>query len=188
MTASLRSVVVMPGGGRRVRLPDRGAEATFKVAGDETGGRLAIVESAPAPGAPGLPPHRHRRSDEALYVLEGELAVRVGRRTVQAPAGSFIFIPRGTVHAFSNPGPAAARVLVIFAPAGLEQFLEETAELYRRDRSRGSAEEEQRSGVSRAPDPPRLAALRNRHDTEIVGARQGVRPGTRGSRREKRRA
>ncbi len=187
MTASLRSVVVMPGDGRRVRLPDRGAEATFKVAGDETGGRLAIVESALAPGAPGLPPHRHRRSDEALYVLEGELAVRVGRRTVQAPAGSFIFVPRGTVHAFSNPGPAAARALVIFAPAGLEQFLEETAELYRRDRSRGSAEE-RRSGISRSPDPPRLAALRKQHDTEIVGARQGTRPGTRESRRVKRRA
>jgi len=155
MTAILRSVVLMPGCGRRVRLPDRGAEATFKVGGEETDGRLAIVESAPAPGARGLPPHRHRRSDEVLYVLEGEVTIRVERRTVKAAAGTFVFVPHGTVHAFSNPGPAAARVLVVFAPAGLEQFLEETAATF--------------SAGGRAPEPRRLAALRKQHDTEIVG-------------------
>src|SRR6202023_923460 len=105
----------------------RGARAVFKAVGDDTGGRFAILESRPAPGAPGLPRHGHRRSDEALYVVEGQVVIDIGDRSRNAPAGTFAFIPRGTVHRFRNPGPLPARVLVIFAPAGLERFLEETA-------------------------------------------------------------
>lgn len=157
MAAAGRTVVLMPGDGRRIRLPDRGSEVTFKAAGSDTGGRLAVVESAPAPGGPGFPPHRHRLADEALYVLEGEVAIRVGARAVRAAAGSFVFVPRGTVHAFSNPGPTPARVLIIFLPAGLEQFLEETAAAFR--------------AGGQLPDPRRLAEIRQRHDTELVESR-----------------
>jgi len=154
MAAAGRSVVLMPGHGRRIPLADRGSEVTIKATGDETGGRLAVVESAPAPGAPGLPPHRHRRSDEALYVVEGEVDIRVGGQMVRAAAGSFVFVPRGTVHAFSNPGPAAARVLVVFVPAGLEQFLEDTAAAF--------------PAGGPPPDARRLAEIRRRHDTALA--------------------
>lgn len=148
-------LVLIPGGGTRIALPDRGASATLKAVGEDTGGRFAVVESVPLPGAPGLPPHRHRNSDEALYVLEGEVKIRVAGRTVDAPSGSFAFIPRGTVHAFSNPGTKPARVLVIFAPAGLERYLEETAKAF------------VESGG--APDPETLRAIRAAHDTELEG-------------------
>ncbi len=153
MTAGPRPIVLMPGAGRQIALPDRGAVATLKAVGHDTGGRLSVVESAPQPGAPGLALHRHRRSDEALYVLEGVVTVRVGDRTASAPAGSFIFIPRGIAHMFRNPGPQAARVLVLFAPAGLERFLEETAAAFA-----GGA----------APDASVLGEIRSKHDTEVV--------------------
>jgi len=155
MTGGGESIVLTPGGGKRITLTDRGARVTLKAVGEDTGGRFSLVESAPAPGAPGLPPHRHRHSDEGLYVTEGELAVRVGERTVVAPAGTFIFIPRGTVHAFSNPGPRPAKVLIIFSPAGLEKYLEETAEAC--------------SAAGGLPDPRTLEAIRKKHDTELVG-------------------
>jgi quercetin dioxygenase-like cupin family protein len=147
----------MTGAGRQISLPDRGAIATLKAVGTDTGGQFSVVESAPAPGAPGLAMHRHHRTNEALYVLAGTVRVRVGERTTSAPAGSFVFIPRGTAHMFWNPGPGAARVLVIFAPAGVERFLEETAEAF--------------AAVGGPPDPARLHEIRMKHDTEIVEIR-----------------
>lgn len=148
------SVFLTPGAGRRIALPDRGASATLKAVGSDTGGRLAVVESAPAPGAPGLAMHRHHRSDEALYILEGTVTVRLGARTVRAPAGSFVFVPRDTSHMFWNPGPGPARVLVIFAPAGVERFLEETAAAF--------------AAAQGSPDPATLCEIRTKYDTELV--------------------
>jgi cupin domain len=66
------------------------------------------------PGPPRLiaPPHLHRSDDEAWYVLEGTLHVRVGDEVVVANAGSGVFVPRGTPHTYWNPGPEPARYLL----------------------------------------------------------------------------
>lgn len=65
------------------------------------------------PGPPRLiaPPHLHRSDDEAWYVLEGSLHVRVGKEVVEAHAGSAVFVPRGTPHTYWNPGHAPVRYL-----------------------------------------------------------------------------
>jgi mannose-6-phosphate isomerase-like protein (cupin superfamily) len=67
------------------------------------------------PGPPRLiaPPHLHRSDDEAWYVLEGILRVRVGKEEVEANAGSAVFVPRGTPHTYWNPGPNPARYLLV---------------------------------------------------------------------------
>src|SRR5262245_44738289 len=60
-------------------------------------------------GGPSGPPrliaplHVHFRDDEAWYVLEGTLRVRVGEDEVEAHAGSAVFVPRGTAHTYWNP-------------------------------------------------------------------------------------
>ena len=77
----------------------------------------------------GPPLHTHEAQDESWYVLEGELRFKLGDTMQAAPAGSFVFVPRGTVHAFQNVGPGPARILVIFTPAGMEPFFERFAEL-----------------------------------------------------------
>ena len=56
------------------------------------------------PGGPAGPPrfiaplHLHRHDDEAWYVLEGTLFIRVGDQDVEARAGSAVLVPRGTPH------------------------------------------------------------------------------------------
>ena len=155
-TADDSGIVLLPGAGRQISLPDRGAIVTLKATGTDTGGNFSVVESAPDPGAPGLPLHRHRRSDEALYVLEGDVTVRVGGRRWSLAAGSFVCIPRGTAHRFWNPGPGPARVLIIFAPAGVERFLEETAAAF--------------AASAGQPDPGLLREIRRKYDTELVGS------------------
>ena len=66
---------------------------TVKVASEDTDGAFAIVEeSTPPQGGP--PPHFHQQQGEALYVLEGEVEVLVGERTIRAGTGSCAYIPK----------------------------------------------------------------------------------------------
>jgi quercetin dioxygenase-like cupin family protein len=88
----------------------------------------SIVEWTTASSAPGTPPHLHRATDEAFYVLEGTFGFQVGDRTLEAPAGTFLFVPRGREHAFWNGGATEARLLSTLSPAGFESYFEELAE------------------------------------------------------------
>jgi mannose-6-phosphate isomerase-like protein (cupin superfamily) len=78
------------------------------------------------PGPPRLiaPPHLHRSDDEAWYVLEGTLHVRVGQEVVEANAGSAVFVPRGTPHAYWNPGPGPLRYLLVMT-ANIYRLIQE---------------------------------------------------------------
>jgi quercetin dioxygenase-like cupin family protein/ketosteroid isomerase-like protein len=118
-----------PGGGQTVKNPAGGA-LRFNARGAETGGALTTFETSAAPGE-GPPLHRHVREDEALYVLEGRLRVKLEESIHEATAGSFVFIPRALPHAWQNAGEDTARFLVMFTPAasGMEQFFERSAEL-----------------------------------------------------------
>ena len=87
-----------------------------------TGGdSFVIAEWRDAGGPPGpprfiAPLHLHRNDDEAWYVLEGTLCVRVGDSDVEAKAGSGVFVPRGTPHTYWNPGPGPLRYLLVMSP------------------------------------------------------------------------
>ncbi len=70
---------------------------------------------APFPGDQ-APPHVHHRSDEAFYVLDGQLEVLVGDERRTLGAGELAVIDAGTVHTFANRGPGGARILVIMTP------------------------------------------------------------------------
>jgi quercetin dioxygenase-like cupin family protein len=96
---------------------------TFKARGPETGGALTALESVIAPGD-GPPLHVHTGEDEVIYVLDGELRIRLGDVVHASPAGSFTFIPRGLEHCFHNAAGAPSRILVLFTPSGMEAFFE----------------------------------------------------------------
>jgi quercetin dioxygenase-like cupin family protein len=96
---------------------------TLKATRENTGGALALIEAS-VPAGSGPPPHVHANEDEAYYVLDGELEVLDKDRTFVASTGSFVFIPRGTLHRFHNVGHGHARLLFMFTPAGFEGFFE----------------------------------------------------------------
>jgi quercetin dioxygenase-like cupin family protein len=127
MTDEGLSLAVGPGDGTTIQGP-AGGPLTFKVRGEQTNGTLTAFENAIAPGD-GPPLHTHANEDEAWYVLEGELRFRLGTELRRAPAGSFVFVARGTPHCFQNVGARAARVLVMFTPAGMERFFDRFASL-----------------------------------------------------------
>lgn len=100
---------------------------TFLVSGEQSGGGFFAMEGlVPAGGGP--PPHIHENEDETLYILEGKCCVQIGEQQLVASPGDFIFLPRGTLHAFRNDGPDTLRLILTFVPAGIEQFFEEVLE------------------------------------------------------------
>lgn len=105
-----------------------GGGMVVKVRDQDTAGSYSVYDNTIPPGSPGPRPHLHRHHEEAFYVLEGELTVRVGSRKIVAPSGSFVVVPRGVVHQPSNPGTEPTRVLLVFSPRGMDRFFEEAAE------------------------------------------------------------
>ena len=98
--------------------PHQDGLARLLVAGEETGGRFALVETRARRGE-GPPRHVHTREDEVLYVLAGRLTVYRGEVTLDAPAGACVLLPRGGEHTYRVES-AEARLLVVLLPAGLE--------------------------------------------------------------------
>jgi quercetin dioxygenase-like cupin family protein len=118
-----------------VHLPGEGeghsagsSEILIKATGDETGGTFFLSEATIAPGFPGPPPHRHERLVDMFYVLEGVLTVRLGEETHQLEAGSFVCVPPGVAHTFSNTSDSSVRLLNFNTPAGWENYMRDLAE------------------------------------------------------------
>jgi quercetin dioxygenase-like cupin family protein len=118
---------VGPGEGETVQGP-AGGPLTFKARGEQTNGALTLFENVIAPGD-GPPLHTHAGEDESWYVLEGVLRFRLGDEVASAPAGAFVFVPRGTPHCFQNVGEGPARIIVMFTPSGMERFFDRFATL-----------------------------------------------------------
>ena len=131
----MQAVVVAPGEGRFIAVGSKGAGVTVKASQAETGGLCTVWEGRVGPGTVGAGPHYHRGRDEFFYVLEGELVLRIGTDVHVAPAGTFAFVPRNTVHGFRNASGASATLLVMHHPAGFEEYLDEMQQLAARHAS-----------------------------------------------------
>jgi quercetin dioxygenase-like cupin family protein len=122
-TSAADGHTVAPGEGERIWIV--GDTMTFKATGATTGGKLALLENLTAPGG-GPPPHIHTREDEFFFVLDGTFEIRVGERLHVVGPGGYAYVPRGTVHNFRNVAETSSRILVGFAPAGIEGFFRES--------------------------------------------------------------
>ena len=116
------AVIKQPTEGKRIGIV--GDIYRFLATSEETGGRYAMIEATVLPGG-GPPPHIHRREDEMFYVVEGEITMQIGDERRVAKAGTFVHMPIGILHAFTNDTDQPAKVLISFAPAGLEQMFAE---------------------------------------------------------------
>jgi quercetin dioxygenase-like cupin family protein len=127
IAAGSGALIVGPNAGAIIEGPV-GGPLTFKARGEQTNGTFTAYENVIPPDQ-GPPLHTHANEDEAWYVLEGELRFKIGGELRPAPAGSFVFVPKGTPHCFQNVGEHPARILVMFTPAGMERFFDEVATL-----------------------------------------------------------
>ncbi len=150
--ASGRRVIVLgPGEGRVIPGPDA---LIVKASGEETGGAIGFLE-ATSPAGFSAPRHIHHSCDELFYVLAGEFQFLLGERVVSASPGTFVYIPRGTVHAPKVVGTEVGKVLVAFIPGGQERAFEEFAQLA--------------SAQGGGSDRDAAQAIARKYDSEFVG-------------------
>jgi mannose-6-phosphate isomerase-like protein (cupin superfamily) len=94
------------------------------------------------------PLHRHHRDDEAWYVLDGTLGLRVGDEDLLAHAGTAVMVARGTPHTYWNAGSGELRYLLVMT-ANIHALIEEIHAM--KDRS-----------------PEAMRAVFERHDSELL--------------------
>ena len=133
----------------------------LKAEASETRGAYVIrVNDSVLPGQ-WVAPHIHHAEEEAWYVLSGQLTFSIGDHRLLAPTGSFVLVPRHTVHSFGNTGTEAARYLQIFSPPGMDAYFAERtalAQAMATDANRDS------SGL----DPEVHKALARKYNMELV--------------------
>jgi quercetin dioxygenase-like cupin family protein len=101
-----------------------GRPTTFKLLGEQTENGVAVFEEV-VPAGGGTPLHIHHTSDEVIYILAGEFTFKIGEHFADGGAGTLVFIPRGTAHAWKNSTSEAGRALYMFTPAEGAKFFEE---------------------------------------------------------------
>jgi quercetin dioxygenase-like cupin family protein len=74
------------------------------------------------------PPHIHQASDEALFVLDGELEGFCGDQEWRAGPGSLVFLPRAIPHGFICSAAGPGRLIVVVSPGGFDQFVAAASE------------------------------------------------------------
>jgi mannose-6-phosphate isomerase-like protein (cupin superfamily) len=123
--------------------------------GNATDGQVIFGEALlpPRTGGPSL--HVHQREDEAAYVVDGVLTVKVGERMIEAGPGTLVWLPRGEPHTFANLGDEPVRVLGVTTPAGLEGMFEEQASYF--------------AGLAGPPDEDVVAQIGARYGVTVVG-------------------
>jgi quercetin dioxygenase-like cupin family protein len=135
----------------------QGSLMRIKARAADTGGAVGAVEGTFYEGF-GPPLHVHRREDEALYVLDGQIRFRTGDHEFLAGPGTWVWGPRGVPHAFKVHSESA-RALVVVTPGGLERMFEEG----------GVPAAESAQPPQRGYDPEAAIALSERYGFEVVG-------------------
>ena len=129
------------------------SSVVLKATGETTGGTFFVSETTIEAGFPGPPPHVHGELHDAFNVLEGTLTLRVGDEVVEAGPGTFVCVPPGVVHAFSNHNDAPVRFLNMNTPAGWENYMRDLGRL----------------PADRLPTPEEIGAIAARYDFRPVG-------------------
>jgi quercetin dioxygenase-like cupin family protein len=121
---------------------------SFCLSGADTGDAYCLLEISLAPGTC-VPRHTHTREDESYFVLAGELEVIVGDDVFVLKPGDTLIAPREIPHELRNSGNVENHYLLVFSPAGFEEFLEITAV--------------PAAAHAAAPTEPHLTPIRNVH-------------------------
>jgi quercetin dioxygenase-like cupin family protein len=107
-----------------------GLELRFLQDKDSTGGSLDLFEMT-VPHQGRMPvAHYHRDWEETVYGLSGIITFTIAGEPRRIGPGETLFIPRGTVHGFSNDSGADAVCLSLLTPGVLgPQYFRELSAL-----------------------------------------------------------
>jgi mannose-6-phosphate isomerase-like protein (cupin superfamily) len=141
---------LLPGEARRIG-SGAGPSVLEYATSDLTDGTMTLIETGGTEVGSGPPMHIHHRASEAFFVLSGSYRMHVAGTDYECAAGSFVYLPPGTVHGFYALEPGT-RKLNIYAPSSHEGFFDDLDAI-----------------MAEGADDERIRELFERHHTEIVG-------------------
>lgn len=115
-----KPITIAPGSGKVFK----SVGVTNKLNGAQTGGAYSLFEVEFEPES-GTLLHVHRYEDEIVYVLRGEIEIRLATQRLNAVRGGVAYLPKNIPHAFYNPLKTPLKVLVTAIPGGLEDYFDE---------------------------------------------------------------
>ncbi|HEX9415244.1 MAG TPA: cupin domain-containing protein [Gaiellaceae bacterium] len=104
-----------------------GRSPLVKAFGEHSDGAWAVVEGRLPPEADGPVFHVHHKHGEGFYIAEGTMTIVLADGEVEAPAGTYAYVPPGVPHTFKNRSSEPLRFVGICHP-GIERFLVEMNE------------------------------------------------------------
>lgn len=107
-----------------------GGTVRFLATSEDTNGAFSLFELTETPGYK-TAWHQHNDIDEAFYVMEGVLTIKINDKVADYPPGSYVLIPRGTPHGQANGGKVPTKHLLTFTPSAYDQFFRDRVELYK---------------------------------------------------------
>ena len=110
-----RAIVVPPGQGHRL-----GNVEFLATTADTPRFNFGIIEIAPGRV---VESHVHEVEDDAFLIIDGELTFDLPDGPAVAGPGTFVLVPPGVEHGFTNRGTEPARMFNIHAPGGFDRRL-----------------------------------------------------------------
>jgi quercetin dioxygenase-like cupin family protein len=160
---SIFPIVTPPGEGDALQFSP--TELLMWKATQATTGAFDQFELTAQPNHAGAPMHVHATVEECFYVLAGAFRFAVASSEVIAEPGSFLFVPRGTAHTWTNAAETASTMLLTFVPGGMKPFFDEAAPVMH----------------AQPLDLDALRAINARHATTVVGPPLPPGPGPAGA-------
>jgi mannose-6-phosphate isomerase-like protein (cupin superfamily) len=98
-----------------------------QLSAEQTDGHMTLIYNRMEAFHRGPLPHIHTGHDEAFFVIEGSLELRLGDVVRTAGVGETAFAGRGLAHGFANPNASPAVYLLMLTPSGYEDYFEKVA-------------------------------------------------------------
>ncbi len=112
---SERAIVVPPGQGHRL-----GNVEFLARTADTPRFNFGIIDIAPGRV---VESHVHEVEDDAFLIIDGELTFDLPDGAAVAGPGTFVLVPPGVEHGFTNHGTEPVRMFNIHAPGGFDRRL-----------------------------------------------------------------
>lgn len=115
-----KPITIAPGSGKVLK----SVGITNKLTSAQTGGAYYLFEEQFEPES-GNSLHVHLYEDEIVYVLKGEIKIRLATQRLHVVKGGVAYLPKNIPHALYNPLKTPLKILVTAIPGGLEDYFDE---------------------------------------------------------------
>jgi quercetin dioxygenase-like cupin family protein len=100
-----------------------GIDFKIVLSGDETDGKYSLLELHFSTEKENeIPLHLHSRETLVIYILEGTFSFKYGNEKIDGNQGTVLKFERDIPHSYRITGKDPGRLLILFLPAGFENF------------------------------------------------------------------